>query len=106
MATYLCKLVSDVRGSVRRVGMLLLVIVGFATAAPAQASSSDINERVARIRARLQNEEPQAVEPLTATDDGAEVDQWGNWGNWGNWRNWNNWNNWRNWGNWGNWGNF
>ena len=107
MVKYLRKLVSNARANARRVGMLLLVLVGFATAVPAQTSSSDtINERVTRIRVRLQNEEPQAVEPLTAADDGAEVNQWGNWGNWGNWRNWSNWNNWRNWGNWGNWHNF
>ncbi len=107
MVKYLRELVSNARGIARRVGMLFLVLLGFAMAAPAQTASSDtINERVTRIRARLQNEEPQAVEPLTAADDGAEVDQWGNWGNWGNWRNWSNWNNWRNWGNWGNWHNF
>ena len=107
MVKYSRRILSNARRTLRRVGMLTLVLLGFAAAAPGQSSSSDtINERVTRVRARLQNEEPQAIVAVTLTDDGAKLDQWGNWGNWGNWRNWSNWNNWRNWGNWGNWHNF
>jgi hypothetical protein len=107
MATYFRKLFADSRSSARRAGMLLLVLLGFTASAAAHTPIGDtINDRVTRIRVRLQEEQPQAVASLTAPSDRADVDQWGNWGNWNNWRNWANWNNWRNWGNWGNWINY
>jgi hypothetical protein len=104
MARYLRKLLSAARAGACRLGVLLLVLLGLAAPAPARTPGSDtINERVTRIRLRLQDEQHQAIVPTTPAGDGADVDQWGNWGNW---RNWGNWNNWRNWGNWANWGNF
>jgi hypothetical protein len=92
---------------VYRIGVLLLVLLGFAGSAPAHTLSGDtVNDRVLRLRARLQQEQPQVSASLTAPLDRADAAQWGNWGNWNNWRNWANWNNWRNWGNWGNWINY
>lgn len=91
----------------RRLGVLLLIVLGLATAAPAQPlGTGTITDRVMRIRARLQDAQQQAVVPPADAGARLSADQWGNWPNWNNWRNWANWNNWRNWANWGNWGNF
>lgn len=76
-----------------------------AASAPAPASESSVDLRVAKVREALDAQGPGALTPGQSTGQAdAGVMWWRNaWGNGGGWHNWHN--GWHNggWGNWHNW---
>jgi len=76
--------------------LLGMVAVGAPPPLGASISAPEPIERVAQIRARLQEADAKrhAASSLTEQESASRIAQWFNWPNWRNWGNWPNWRNW------------
>jgi hypothetical protein len=81
------------------IALLSLVALGDGNAdeSAQQHAKGTVQQRVDRIRARIDSGSAAANSDAESPERAFQWPNWPNWPNWNNWLNWNNWNNWVNW---------